>query len=129
MTEKTVPATVEEHSRELTREEERYLSPPVDIFETKDGLTVVADLPGVPKENIEIRVDNGVLTIKGRTAHDTPGEAVYTEYQLLSFHRQFELSDQVDQEKISATMKQGVLYISLPKAEQPKPRQISVNVQ
>lgn len=129
MTEKTVPATVEENSRELTRENERYLSPPVDIYETQEGLTVVADLPGVPKENIEVHVDNGILTIKGETQHDTPGEAVYTEYQLLSFYRQFELSDQVDQEKISANMKHGVLYVNLPRMEQAKPRQITINVQ
>lgn len=129
MTEKTVPATVEEQGRELTREDERYLSPPVDIYETAEGLTVVADLPGVSKDHIDIRVDNGILTIRGQVEHIAPGEAVYTEYQLLNFYRQFELSDQVDQEKITATVRHGVLNVHLPRMPQAKPRQISINVE
>ncbi len=132
MTEKTVPVATEEqqgNSRELTREQERFLSPPVDIYETADGLTVVADLPGVSKENVDVRVENGVLTIAGKVTHMSPGYSLYKEFELLNFYRQFELSDLVDQSRISANLKHGVLSVHLPKAEQAKPRQISINIE
>jgi len=131
MAEKTVPAATEKRPaarREETRERELHLSPPVDIFETDEGLSVVVDLPGVEKDAVELRVDDDVLTIKATTKHIAPGDPVWAEYRLLNFFRQFELPEEVDQDKISAEMKHGVLTIHLPKKEQAKPRQIPVNV-
>jgi HSP20 family molecular chaperone IbpA len=113
-------------SKEETRSEEKYVTPPVDIFETQDGLIVKADLPGVAKEGLEVRVDHDLLTIRGRATHLAPGDAVYREYELASFFRQFELNEKVDQSKISAELKNGVLTLSLPKAEEAKPRRIEV---
>jgi len=127
MKESTVPAK-REQSVPATREESRTLTPPVDIFENKEGLVVVADLPGVEKDKVDVRVENNVLTIKGTTASTLPAAPQYREYELLHFFRQFELSEAVDQDKIKAEMKHGVLIINLPKKEAAKPKQIAVQV-
>ena len=127
MKETTVPEKREEQLPE-TREESRSLVPPVDIFEASDGLAVVVDLPGVEKDAVDVRVENDVLTISGKTSGEPHGDALYREFQLLNFYRQFQLSEQVDQEKIRAELKNGVLSIHLPKAEKAKPKQITVNV-
>jgi HSP20 family molecular chaperone IbpA len=129
MAEKTVPRLQDAQAagrREGTRADERYLIPPVDIFATKEGLTVVADLPGVDRSALDIRVAEGILTIEGRSAHAAPGTPVAREYELLNFFRQFELPDGVDAEKISADLKHGVLTLRLPKKEAAKPRKIEV---
>ena len=131
MAEKTVPVTQEKEvpaSREETRETEAHLHPPVDIYETEGALTVVADLPGVAKEDLSVNVDENVLTIEGRTKHIAGGDPVWAEYRLLNFFRQFQLPEEIDQEKINAELKGGVLTIQLPKAEKAKPRRIDVNV-
>lgn len=131
MAEKTVPSVQQEAMpgrREETRAEERYITPPVDIFETKEGLTVVADLPGVDQQRLDVRVAEGLLTLQARTAHAAPGTPIAREYALLNFYRQFELPEEVDQGKISAELKNGVLRLELPKAERAKPRRIQVKV-
>lgn len=129
MAEKTVPryaADREGRGKEVTRSEERSVTPAVDIYETPEGLVVQADLPGVAKEGLDVRVENNLLTIRGRAAHAAPGDFLYREYDLASFFRQFELNDQVDQQKISAELKNGVLTLNLPRAEEAKPRRIEV---
>jgi len=130
MVETTVPAK-EQRTTELTttREDSRYLAPPVDIYETDEGLTVVADLPGVKKEELSIRVENDTLTIEGRPAYELHGSPVLEEFDLLRFFRQFELTDQVDQDRIQAEFKSGVLTVRLPKVEKAKPRRIEVKVE
>jgi HSP20 family protein len=131
MPEKTVPQYArgkEAPGKEETRSEERYVTPAVDIYETSQGLVVKADLPGVAKEGLDLRVENNLLTIRGGAAHAAPGELLYREYELVNFFRQFELSDVVDQLKISAELKNGVLTLNLPKAEEAKPRRIDVHV-
>ena len=131
MVEKTVPSVQEDRTavrREETREQERYITPPVDIFETKDGLTVVADLPGVEQNALDVRVADGILTIQGRTAHAAPGTPIDREYELLHFYRQFELPEEVDAEKIAAELKHGVLTLRLPKKEKAKPRKVEVSI-
>src|SRR5215204_4096538 len=130
MAEKTVATRAQDKtpssSREDTRSQERYITPPVDIYETTDGLVVQADLPGVAKEGLDVRVENNLLTIRGKAVHVASGEPVYREYGLVNFFRQFELNDRVDQSKISAELKHGVLTLSLGKAEGAKPRKIEV---
>ncbi len=131
MAEKTVPSAQQEAMpgrREETRADERYITPPVDIFETKDGLTVVADLPGVEQRNLDVRVAEGLLTLQARTAHVAPGTPIDREYELLHFYRQFELPEEVDPDRIRAELKHGVLSLHLPKKEKAKPRKIEVNV-
>jgi HSP20 family molecular chaperone IbpA len=131
MAEKTVATRSQQRtppSREETRSQEQYVTPPVDIYETAEGLVVKADLPGVAKENLDVRVENNLLTIRGKSAHVAPGEPIYREYELVNFFRQFELNERVDQAKISADLKHGVLTLQLPKAEEVKPRKIDVKI-
>lgn len=112
----------------VTREEGRFLVPPVDIYENNEGLVVVVDLPGVKKEDTKIRVERNVLTIEGHVSDSIMGQPEYSEFRLLDFFRQFNLSDEVDQERISADMKHGVLTLILPRKEAVKPKQIAINV-
>lgn len=128
MKESTVPAKSEQRLPADTREESRTLSPAVDIFENNEGLVVVADLPGVDKADVDVRVENDVLTLKGKVRSALPVEPHYEEYQLRNYYRQFQLSETVDQDKIKAEIKNGVLVIRLPKKEEAKPKQVTVKV-
>jgi HSP20 family protein len=131
MAERTVATRAQDkdpQSREETRSQERYITPPVDIYETAEGLVVKADLPGVSQEGLDVRVENSLLTIRGQAAHAAPGDPIYREYGLVNFFRQFELNERVDQSKISADLKHGVLTLNLPKSEEAKPRKIEVQV-
>lgn len=127
MKEMTVPEKREDKLPD-TREETRTLVPAVDIFEIPEGLAVVADLPGVDKGEVDVHVENGVLTISGKAKDQTRGDSLCREFQLVNYFRQFQLSEQVDQEKIRAELKAGVLSVHLPKAEKAKPKKIGVNV-
>lgn len=113
---------------EGTRTHERYVTPPVDIYETPDGLVVTADVPGVTPEHLDVRVDNHILTIQAQVSPVPRAEPTYREYELVHYFRQFELSDKVDEGRISADLKHGVLMLALPKAEEAKPRKITVAV-
>ena len=131
MAEKTVPAMSQretQKSREETRSQQRYVAPPVDIYETAEGLVVLADLPGISQEELDVRVENNVLTIQGNVAYQNHGGWIYREYELPNFFRQFELSNKVDQLRISAELKHGVLTLNLPKAEEAKAKKIEVSV-
>jgi HSP20 family protein len=131
MAEQTVATTTPQQgavTREETRTRERYITPAVDIYETPDGLTVLADLPGVNQDNLDVRVDNNVLTIRGMSHHIAASDPVYREYELVNFFRQFELGEKIDQSNISAELKYGVLTVHLPKAPEAKPRKIAVSV-
>ena len=106
----------------------RVFVPVTDIFETPEALTVVLEMPGVERNSIEASVDNDLVTIEGRidfTKYEGM-QPVYTEYNVGHFARSFEISNKIDQSKISAQMKDGVVTIVLPKAEQAKPRKIQV---
>jgi HSP20 family protein len=127
-TEKTgVPDKAKEKSL-ATRDDVIYIAPPVDIFENEDALVVVADLPVVDKDGVDIRVEDGILTIKGNAKYSQPATIIHQGFTLQSYYRQFQLSGEVDQGKISAESKNGVLTITLPKAEKSKPKQIKVKV-
>jgi HSP20 family protein len=131
MAERTVAARAQQRTpqtREETRSQENYVAPPVDIYETADGLIVKADLPGVSKDKLNVRVENNLLTIRGEAAHVAPGDPIYREYGLVNFFRQFELNERVDQNKISAELNHGVLTLNLPKAEEAKPKKIDVRI-
>jgi HSP20 family protein len=111
---------------------ERFLfSPPIDIFETDEGLVLHADLPGVSIKTLELQVQDNRLTLFGRVHPVVPAEArtLHQEYGVGDFLRSFILSDEVDHERITATMTNGVLKVVLPKAPQPKPRRIEVNAE
>jgi HSP20 family molecular chaperone IbpA len=131
MAEKTVAVSDNQEIEtrpEGTRTRERYVTPPVDIYEMPDGLVVTADVPGVTHEHLDVRVDNHILTIRGQTDRVPAAEPTYREYELVNYFRQFELSDNVDESKITADLQHGVLTLTLPKAEEAKPRKIAVAV-
>jgi len=131
MAEKTVdmPDTQERATQpEDTRTRERYVTPPVDIYETPEGLVVIADVPGVTPDHVDVRVDNHILTIWGQAAHGLPAEPTYREYELVNYFRQFDLSAKVDESKIAAELKQGVLTLTLSKVAEAQPRKIAVAV-
>lgn len=130
MAENTIPETKAiartEEQAPVTREPDRYLVPAVDIYESEDKLTLVADVPGVDKDGIDIRVEDGILTIKGKTSWEKRPSVTHQEYELFEYFRQFRLSDEVDDQKIEAQLRHGVLYLDLPKAERAKPRRIEI---
>jgi len=132
MPEKTVATSTAKPARadrEITRAQERYVQPPVDIYEKPDGLVLLADLPGVEPNDLSIRLEDNILTIQAKPKHLITAEPIYREFELVNFFRQFELSDQVDQEKITARLNHGVLTLELSKAEKAKPRQITVQIE
>ena len=123
-----------QEKREAEKPEEattptRAFLPTVDIFETEDALTVVLEMPGVAKENVDIGVEGGLLTVEGRIDFSKYEglRPVYGEYNVGPYRRSFRLSSRIDQGKISAELSDGVLTLVLPKAEEAKPRRISVN--
>lgn len=109
-----------------TRSEETFVAPPVDIYEDDQGLVVLADLPGVAPEGLDVRVERGVLTIQGRAQHTARNDAVHREFDLAGFYRQFQLPDEIDSAKIDAEIKGGVLTVRLPRTEPAQPRRIQV---
>jgi HSP20 family protein len=106
----------------------RAYMPTADIYETEDALTVVLEMPGVSKDNVDVSVENGVLTVEGRIDFQRYEglQPVYGEYNVGPYRRSFRISSQVDQNKITAEMRDGVITLALPKAEEAKPRRIAV---
>ncbi len=103
-------------------------NPPIDIYETVDGLVLYADLPGVTAEDLDLQVQDKKLILFGRVARGQTAELVpiHQEYRTGDFLRSFILSDDVDHERIQARLTNGVLRIELPRAEKSKPRRIEV---
>jgi HSP20 family protein len=121
----------------LTRREERpveeqnrtsYLRPPVNIFETKDHYVLEAEMPGVSKQGLDITVEGNELVISGRRSDgEVTGDVFYRESRPWAFRRVFELDPSIDRSKIGAKIEQGVLTLTLPKAEEVKPKRIKVD--
>ena len=106
-------------------------SPPVDIFESPDGLVITVDLPGVRKEEVDVEIKDNFLTLRGRreTAPDVPDDRYLRRERCAgSFHRAFNLQFSVRPDAIRAGFKNGVLEIFIPKPEEEKPRQIKVAI-
>jgi HSP20 family molecular chaperone IbpA len=103
--------------------------PMADIFETDQALSVILEMPGVEKNGVEVRVENDVLTIEGRLDFSKYEglHPLYTEYNVGNYARSFQLSSKIQQDGISAELKDGVMTLVLPKAEKAKPRRIAVN--
>ena len=104
--------------------------PPVDVFEDSTGITLRADLPGVPKDGLKLQVEAGTLTIEGEVSIPMSEnmEATYTEIGVPRFRRAFTLSKELDTSKVSADFKHGVLRLRIPKAEHAQARRIEINV-
>lgn len=104
------------------------LLPRVDVFEDSEGITVLADLPGVSRDKLELRVENGTLQIEGEIAPAAPEgmEPVYAEVQLARYRRAFTLSTELDTGKVDAQFRDGVLNLRIPKHAHAQPRKIEV---
>jgi HSP20 family molecular chaperone IbpA len=112
---------------ERTRPGKAYI-PRADIYETENELVIVADMPGVDENSVDMMLEKNVLSIKGFVTQDAPNNygLAYAEYETGDYERNFTLSNSIDQEKITATVKNGVLHVHLPKAGPAKSRKISV---
>jgi HSP20 family protein len=106
----------------------RVFVPTADIYETHDSLVVYLEMPGVNKERISIRVEDGVLHVEGQLDFEQYEglRPLYTEYNVGHYSRNFRLPNQIDIGKIEAQMKDGVLMVTLPKVEQARPRTIKI---
>ena len=110
------------------RAQEQFMAPAATVRENTDGYTLEVEMPGVSKENLEMWIENNELTIVGRRALPAvEGTLLHRESRTENFRRTFELDPSIDAEKISAKIEQGVVSLTLPKAEQVKPRKITVS--
>ena len=107
-----------------------HVIPPVDVFEDESGITLLADLPGVSRERLGVRVDGDSLLIEGTVEVAGPKnmDIVYGEAQVPAYRREFTLSRELDSSRIEAQLKDGVLRLTIPKAEEARPRRIDVRV-
>jgi HSP20 family protein len=106
-----------------------YVAPEVNIFETKDGYVLEAEMPGVTKDGLSIKLEGNVLALTGHRQDGAvaSAELVYRESRPVDFRRVFELDPTIETGKISAKMDQGILTLTLPKADRVKPRKIAVS--
>jgi HSP20 family molecular chaperone IbpA len=106
----------------------RTVLPSVDVFEDASGITLLADMPGVRKENLELKVEGDALLIEGEVQPFTPDglEAIYAEVRVPRYRRTFTLSRELDAGRIQANLKDGVLALRIPKQEHAQPRRITV---
>jgi HSP20 family protein len=113
--------------RAQLQREQRWLQPQVNIVESKDSYLLEAEMPGVGKDGLEVLLEGNELTIIGRRPHEFTGaQLVYRESYDRDFRRSFELDPTIDTQRIAARMDNGVLYLTLPKAEKVKPRKIAI---
>lgn len=110
------------------QEQQRAVLPAVDVFEDAGGITLLADMPGVPKEQLELKVEGEVLQIEGGVQPRTPDglEAIYAEVRVPRYRRSFTLSRELDTTRIEANLKDGVLTLRIPKQAHAQPRRIAV---
>lgn len=122
-----------QEKKELVSKEEktvpvRYFVPTTDIFETEDALVVVMEVPGVARENVTVDVESDTLRVEARIGQANYGglEPLYAEYNVGHFARAFSLSNKIDRQQIGAQLADGVLTLTLKKAQEAKPRRIAI---
>jgi HSP20 family molecular chaperone IbpA len=120
----------ETSTKQVETTQEATLMPPVDVIEDANGITLFADLPGVPKDKLHLHVETDTLTIEGELGLEIPEgmEATHAEVALPRYRRVFTLSKELDPEKVSAEFNHGVLKLRIPKAEHAQPRRIQVRI-
>jgi HSP20 family protein len=127
MLEKDIQKTENTSATERIRNVKTFI-PRVDIYETKDAIFLIADMPGIDETTVDIELEKNILTITGHVDNGAVKDArmIYSEYEVGDYERVFTLSDAIDRDKIIATVKQGVLRLELPKAENVKPKKIAI---
>jgi len=130
MNDSTAVTKEDKASQEAAQRGDRVLLPPVDVIEESTGITLRADLPGVPKDKLKLHVEGDTLTIEGELSFTMPEgmAASYVEVNVPRFRRSFTLSKDLDTSKVTAETKHGVLTLRIPKAEHARPRRIEVKV-
>jgi HSP20 family protein len=120
--------TSQTESRAATDRETVTLAPPIDIYETDTAFVLLADMPGVAPEGLELIVERSTLRIRGR-AEEMTGEPEYQEFELGEYRSTFAITDDLDTERISAALRDGVLRVEIPKSERLRPKKIPVAAQ
>lgn len=133
MADKEIKDIITKEKQQLAKPQEqtrpgRYYVPDVNIYELDQSLKLWADVPGVKEKDVNVTLKDGVLTIVGQVATDMYAglRPMYTEYNIGNYYREFVLNEEIDESKIRATLRNGVLELELPKKEKAKPRQIEV---
>jgi HSP20 family molecular chaperone IbpA len=121
---------VNENTAATPQRDEPALWPPVDVIEDTSGITLYADLPGVPKDKLNLRVEGDQLSLEGEIALALPQgmQSQHAEVRLQRYRRAFTLSKELDADKVNAEFAQGLLRVRIPKAEHAQPRKIAVQV-
>ena len=121
---------VQQRREDAAERDTPFVVPPVDVFENESGITLLADLPGVPRDRLGVRVDGDSLFIEATATSSGPEnmELVYGEAQVPSYRREFTLSRELDASRIDAALKDGVLRLTIPRLEEARPRRIEVRV-
>jgi len=111
--------------------EKPVIVPPVDIYETEEEYVIKAEMPGVAKDNIDVTLNNRELKITGRVnGNTTDGKNLkYSEFRLYDYNRRFNVGDDIDSDKMTAKLDNGILTLNLPKSEKVKPRKIDIRVE
>jgi HSP20 family protein len=129
MTENTAVQCCNDVATERAPVPTRVFTPRVDIVENENGVLLYADLPGVRPEDVDLRFEQGELTLVGKVQPRTPsGRILFGEYEVGDFQRVFQVPDTIDAGKIDAEFKNGVLIVHLPKQEVAKPKQVQIRV-
>ena len=125
---KEMTQVVENRSWEEALEKESWVAPLIDIYETEDDYYILASMPGVKKEDVKIKIEDGDLVLMGRInyAEEMNKKYLLKEIDPSNYYRKFKLSDSVDEEKIVAKLENGRLQVHLPKVERVKPRTIEI---
>ena len=127
---KQVSASASQQAREEQHDEDQQRSvlPAVDVFEDESGITLLADMPGVPRDKLELKVEGDALLIEGSAQPQTPDglEPLYAEVRVARYRRSFTLSRELDTSRVEANLKDGVLTLRIPKQAHAQPRRITV---
>jgi HSP20 family protein len=115
-----------QQTQALRRNEKDTLLPATDIWETPEEIILKMDMPGVSKENLDIKVEGDMLKIHGKVEAQQSGNLLYAEQQAGDFHREFSLSNDLNQDKINASIQAGILTVKIAKSEKVKPRKIQI---
>jgi HSP20 family protein len=123
-------STTPQTARDDTTRDQPFVVPPVDVYENESGITLLADLPGVSRDRLGVRVDGETLIVEASatTAQPEGMQLIYGEAQYPSYRRQFTLSRELDSSRIEAALKDGVLKLQIPRREEAKPRRVEVRV-
>jgi HSP20 family protein len=115
-----------QHTQAVRRSENNTLLPQTDIWETPEEIILKMDMPGVSKENLDIKVEGDMLKIHGKVESGQSGNLLYAEQRTGDFHREFTLSNDLNQDKINASIQAGILTVKITKSEKVKPRKIQI---